>query len=114
MVEKVKSPILFLPWFRQTIVTSQSRFKLFAENAVSTDLLKMSFTGMEKEFCVLELDKHNSWTCVQGKFRKGFSKQPPDRRGIQKWHANLRRRDVCARFDVCRVTKGSYIEHLFL
>ena len=45
----------------------------------------MSFTGMEKAFCVLEFDKNNSWTCVQRKFCTGFSKQPPDRFTIQKW-----------------------------
>ena len=50
----------------------------------------MSFTGMEKAFCVLEFDKNNSWTCVQCKFRTGFSKQPPDRRTIQKWHAKFK------------------------
>ena len=41
-------------------------------------LLKMSFTGKEKAFCVLEFDKNNSWTCVQRKFQTEFLKQPPD------------------------------------
>ena len=50
----------------------------------------MSFTGKEKAFCVLEFDKNNSWTCVQRKFRTEFSKQPPDRRTIQKWHAQFK------------------------
>ena len=52
--------------------------------------VKMSFTGMEKRFCVLEFDKNNSWTCVQRKFRTEFSKQPLDRRTIQKWHAKFK------------------------
>ena len=50
----------------------------------------MSFTRKEKAFCVLEFDKNNSWTCVQRKFRTEFSKQPPDRRTIQKWHAQFK------------------------
>ena len=53
-------------------------------------LLKMSFTGIEKAFCVLEFDKNNSWTCVQRKFWTGYSKHPPDRRTIQKWHAKFK------------------------
>ena len=66
-------------------------------------LLKMSFTGKEKAFCVLEFDKNNSnviWiptyfqhvisTCVQCKFQTEFSKQPPDQCTIQKWHAKFK------------------------
>ena len=50
----------------------------------------MSFTEMEKAFCVLEFDKNNPWTCVQRNFWSGFLKQPPDRRTIQKCHAKFK------------------------
>ena len=50
----------------------------------------MSFTGMEKVFCVLEFDKNNSWTCVQRKFLTVFSEQPPDQRNIQKGHMKFK------------------------
>ena len=76
----------------------------------------MYFTGKEKAFCVFEFDKNNPWTCVQRKFRTEFLKQPPDRRTIQitidpdmlvrVWQ------EMEFRFDVCRLTKGSHIEHL--
>ena len=57
----------------------------------------MSFTGMEKAFCVLEFDKNNLWTCVQRKFWTGFSKQPPDQRTIQKWNAKFKGVCLCSR-----------------
>ena len=53
----------------------------------------MSFTlisSKEKEFCVLEFDKNNSWARVQRNFRTEFSKQPLDRHTIQKWHAKFK------------------------
>ena len=58
----------------------------------------MSFIGMEKAFCVLKFDKNNSWTCVQRKFRRGFLKQPPDRRTIQKWLSKFKEEGcLCSR-----------------
>ena len=45
---------------------------------------------MEKAFCVLKFDKNNLLTCVQRKFRTGFSKQTPDRRTIQKWNTKFK------------------------
>ena len=61
-------------------------------------LLKMSFTGKEKAFCVLKFDKNNSWTCVQREFRTEFSKQSPDRCTIQKWHAKFKEEGcLCSR-----------------
>ena len=53
---------------------------------------------MEKAFCFLELDKNNSWTCVQRKVRTGFSKQPSNRRTIQKSHAKFKEEGcLCSR-----------------
>ena len=58
----------------------------------------MSFSGKEKAFCVLEFDKNNSRTCVQRKFWTEFSKQPPDRRTILKWHAKFKEEGcLCSR-----------------
>ena len=57
----------------------------------------MFLTGKEKAFCVLKFDKNNLWTCVQRKFRTEFSKQPPDRRTIQKWQAKFKKeRCLCS------------------
>ena len=79
---------------------SQSKFSAFCVkyhfHQFASYLLKMSFTEKEKAFCVLEFDKNNSWTCVQRKFRTEFSKQLPDRRTIQKWHAKFKEEGCCA------------------
>ena len=74
-------------------------------------LFKMSFTGKEKAFCVLEFDKNNSWTCVQRKFRREFLKQPPDRRIIQKWHAKFKEEGcLCSRKKIAPSSSTETIE----
>ena len=73
----------------------------------------MSFTGMEKAFCVLECDKNNSWTCVQREFRTGFSKQPPDRRTIQKWHTKFKEEGcLCSRKRIASSPSTETIERV--
>ena len=73
----------------------------------------MSFTGKEKIFCVLEFDKNNSWTCVQRKFRTEFSKQPPDRRTIQKWHAKFKKKGcLCFRKGIAPSPSAETIERV--
>ena len=88
----------------------------------------MAATVVEKDFCVLELAKTNCVTLVQRLFRRRYGKPPPTRqsttgaRNFKKLvvYAKVKvlgdnqyqRTELDYRIDICRVTKGSHIEHL--
>ena len=87
----------------------------------------MAATVVEKAFCVLELAKTNSVTPVQRHFRR----PPPTSQSIYDWNKKFQETgclckgkssgrppvsdetvELDYRIDICRVTKGSHIEHL--
>jgi len=98
----------------------------------------MAANVVEKAFCVLELAKTNSVTLVQRHFRRRYGKPPPTRQSIYEWSKKFqetglfmqgyklwettpvseetveRVRETFTRSSphICRVTKGSHIEHL--
>ena len=91
----------------------------------------MAATVVEKAFCVLELAKTNSVTLVHRHFRRRYGKPPPTRQSIYDWSKKFRETgclcegkssgkpsvseetvELDYRIDICRVTKGSHIEHL--
>ena len=87
----------------------------------------MAATVVEKAFCVLELAKTNSVTLVQRLFRRRYGEPPtrqstPGARNFKKLvvYAKVKvlgdhqyqRTELDYRIDICRVTKGSHIEHL--
>ena len=89
----------------------------------------MAASVVEKAFCVLELAKMNSVTLVQRLFRRRYGKPPPTRQSMYDWSKKFqetgvyakvkflgdhqyRRAELDYRIDICRVTKGSHIEHL--
>jgi len=89
----------------------------------------MASTVVQKAFCVLELAKTNSVILVQRLFRRRYGKPPPARQSIYDWSKyfkklvvyakvkvlgdqQYRRTELDCRIDICRVTKGSHIEHL--
>lgn len=46
--------------------------------------------NVEKVFCVLELEKTQSVTIVQRRFRQHFQKDPPGRKSIYDWHKKFK------------------------
>ena len=91
----------------------------------------MAATVVEKAFCVLELVKTNSVTLVQRHFRRRYGKPPPTRQSIYDWSKKFQETGCFCkgkssgrppvseekvgldyRIDICRLTKGAYIEHL--
>ena len=89
----------------------------------------MAATVVEKAFCMPELAKTNSVTLVPRLFRRRYGKLPPTRRSIYGWSKKFQetgclckgkvledrqyqRTELDYRIDICRVTKGSHIEHL--
>jgi len=91
----------------------------------------MAATVVEKAFCVLELAKTNSITLVQRHFRRRYGKHPPTRQCIYDWSKKFQETGCLSkgkssgrppvseetveldyRIAICRVTKGSHIEHL--
>ena len=81
----------------------------------------------QKSFCVLEYNTSKSVVTVQRAFRARYAKDPPTDKIIRAWYKQLtetgclckqksRGRQLTAeyRIDVCRVTRGAHIEHLWL
>ena len=82
----------------------------------------------EKSFCVLEYHTSKSVVTVQRAFHARYAKDPPTDKTIRAWYKQFTEtgclckqkssgRPVTAEeleylIDVCRVTRGSHIEHL--
>ena len=82
----------------------------------------------EKSFCVLEYHTSKSVVTVQRVFRWKYAKDPPTDKTIRMWYKQFTEtgclckhkapvltrvwQELKYRFDVCRVTRGTHIEHL--
>jgi hypothetical protein len=53
----------------------------------------MAASGAERDFCVLEVDKHKCAPHVQRKFRTKYGGNPPTRKAIYHWHKKFVARD---------------------
>jgi len=87
---------------------------------------KMAPPG-EKSFCALEYHTSKSVVTVQRAFRSKYAKGPPTDKTIRAWYkqftetgclcnqkAHMLKRvwqELEYRMDVCRVTRGTHIEH---
>jgi len=81
----------------------------------------------EKSFCVLEYHTSKSVVTVQRAFRAKYAQDPPTDKTIRAWYKQFTEtgclckqkahmltrvwQELEYRIDVCRVTRGAYIEH---
>ena len=81
----------------------------------------------EQSFCVLEYHTSNSVVTVQRAFRAKYAQDPPTDKTIRAWYKQFTEtgclckqkahmltrvwQELEYRIDVCRVTRGAYIEH---
>jgi len=84
----------------------------------------------KKSFCVLEYHTSKSVFTVQRAFRAKYAKDPPTDKTIRAWYKRFTEtgclckqkapmltrvwQELEYRIDVCRVTRGAHIEHLWL
>jgi hypothetical protein len=81
----------------------------------------------QKLFCMLEYHTSKSVVTVQRAFRAKYAKDPPTDKTISAWYKQFTETEcLCnqkssgrpstaeCRIDVCHVTRGAHIEHLYL